>query len=105
MAVDVRERAEPVELHLKVKIGVIERLRQAEQAHRAKRRWMKESQGFRIAYGTFSTSHGGKGRRSARRVVCRTTRSLSHAPNTSRASGEEWVTLCFSPGPVIERDS
>jgi hypothetical protein len=44
----VRQRAEAVELHLVQSIGVIERLRDTEQAHGAQRGRIRETQAVRI---------------------------------------------------------
>ena len=51
MAGDMRQRAEAVELHLVQEIGMIERLRDPEQAHRAQRERIREPHVFRIRGG------------------------------------------------------
>jgi hypothetical protein len=48
VAVHVRERAEAVELHLIQEVGVIERLRNAEQAHGAQRDGIRGRKAVRI---------------------------------------------------------
>lgn len=50
MAVDVRERAEPAELHVIQEVGMVERLGDAREAHRTERGWIREAHAFRISH-------------------------------------------------------